>query len=180
METVDYKSLKLYERPEYYMGQTWYGWYPVLSQTRDSSALDRSNYRRVYEDLRKLDTELLAADIDPRNHGEDTEGDSTVCDTRVSHFLCGWAEVIYVHSSNKAACQAADEILNALSDYPVYDESDFSRLENEELEQYWEHCGMSERMDICKRAGGSFLQARHPLHKLDENIYQWYSDHYAA
>lgn len=128
--TTEYRNLTPYKTPSDYGGATWYGWFAVVGQSRDSSALERSNYRRVFEDLKKLDTELQAGDIDPRD--ESSEGDSTVTDTRCGHWAVGWVETVYVHSSNLAACRLADDILSGLENYTVYDESDFSELESEE------------------------------------------------
>lgn len=145
-----YTYLTPYQIPRDYMGATWQGWYSVYSQNRDSDPLERSNYRRILEDLKALDTELAESAIDPR--AEDSPGDSTVTDTRVSHWACGWAEVIYVHSSNEAACKLADSILDKLADYPVYDESDFSAVENEECEQVWSDCyDAKERADYLRK-----------------------------
>lgn len=131
-----YEHLTPYKRPSDYIGATWNGWYAVVGQSRDSSALERSNYRRVFEDLRKLDTEL-AAEFETEDH---SAGDSTVCDTRCSHWAVGWVETVYVHSSNTAACELADKILGELADYPVYDEQDFSELEDEDCRVTWEKC----------------------------------------
>lgn len=139
MTATNYLSLKTWEHPSDYGGQTWHGWYQVVTQTRDSDALEQSNYRRILADLKALDTELTTEAIDARNIGWDNAGDSTVTDTRQGHWGCGWVEVIYVHSSNIPACELADSILNALEDYSVYDESDLSELENEEYQDAWAH-----------------------------------------
>ena len=137
--TTEYDALTLWSYPRDYGGQTWYGWYPVVGRSRDSEALQNSNYRRVLEDLKALDTELLEADIDPRQGDYDSPGDSTVCDTCCNHWAVGWVETVYVHSSNAAACKLANEIVNGLQDYAVYDESDLSELETEEQDEAWEH-----------------------------------------
>lgn len=137
--TNEYLSLKPWEHPQDYGGQTWYGWYAVYTQTRDSDALVRSNYRRILQELGKLDSELAIDAIDARNTEYDSPEDSTVTDTRQGHWGCGWLEVIYVHSSNVAACERADSFLNALEDYPVVDESDLSELEYDEYQNAWAH-----------------------------------------
>ncbi len=174
MKTTEYKHLTPYTRSSYYIGETWEGWYAIAGQSRDSSALERSNYRKIFEDLK-----TFQAPIDLGECGPDNDGDSVV-DTRCSHWACGWVETIYVHSSNTVACQRADEILEKLGNYPVFDEDDFDSLETEELEQYWANCGMSERIDICKRAGVSFLQARRKsLWAMSDRLYDWYRDHYS-
>lgn len=79
------------------------------SQTRDSDALARSNYRVALE--------ILGGESD------------TVETHRFGHWACGWLEIILVHPSRaedvaKTAC--------ALADYPVLSDEDFSELEWEE------------------------------------------------
>lgn len=140
MTATNYRSLKLWEHPPYYGGKTWHGWYSVYTQTRDSDALEQSNYRSILSALRKVDSELANDAIDARNAEDDSPGDSTVTDTRQGHWACGWVECIFVHSSNTRACEMADEILNALeSNGPVYDESDLCELENDEYQTAWQY-----------------------------------------
>lgn len=161
---TEYSNLTPWTYPRDYGGQSWYGWFAVYGQHRDSEALDRSNYRSIFEDLKALNTELLAADIDPRNLDYDSEGDSTVCDTSCNHWAVGWVETIYVHSSNLAACKLADEILDALSDYCVYDESDFSEAEHDDEEQAWSNYYRSEFTRALERSFESWLEER-----MDDN-----------
>lgn len=149
--TTTYSNLTEWEHPADYGGQTWYGWYAVASQTRDSDALERSNYRRILEDLNEVDAPLVVDTIDPRNVDYDSAGDSTVTDTRQGHWGCGWVEVIYVHSSNLPACSLADSILDALEDYAVYDESAFSEEENEEYQYAWDHYLPSDFAEVLQK-----------------------------
>jgi len=159
--------------PPDYGGQTWYGWYAIISQNRDSGCLERSNYRTVLERLRKYNSELQAENIDSRNAEYDSVGDDTVTDTRQGHWAVGWVEVIFVHSSNAAAVTIAQDILDALEDYPVVDDEDFSNLEYEEMSKYWSHCGMRQRIQECSDAGVSIFAARreYPLPgRLEEHL----------
>lgn len=156
----EYSNLTPWTYPRDYGGQSWYGWFAVYGQHRDSDALDRSNYRRIFEDLKALNTKLLAADIDPRNLDYDSEGDSTVCDTSCNHWAVGWVETIYVHSSNLAACKLADKIRDGLDDYAVYDESDFSEVEHDDEEQAWSNWYRSEFTTALERSFESWLEER--------------------
>jgi len=145
---MTYTHLKLYERPQYYIGDTWYGWYPVYSRTRDSGVLDRANYQVILMGLRELDSELVESEVDSRN--EDSAGDSTVTDTRCSHFLCGWVETVYVHSSNVRACELADKMLSDLQDYPVLDEDLLCELESEACNDIWSSLDASDRIEYLR------------------------------
>jgi len=157
----EYRSLTPWQYPDSYIGQSWYGWFPVYSQNRDSDARERSNYRCILAELRKLDSELAESAIDTRQADYDSAGDSTVCDTSVNHWAVGWVEVIYVNSSNLDACTAADELLCALEDYAIVDESDLSELESEEQSNAWEHGLRSEfRTALGKRLVSEFESGR--------------------
>lgn len=139
---MDYtpEHLKRYTRPDSYAGPTWYEYFPFLGQSRDSDALERSNFRRGLE--------LVGGESD------------TVLVVRDSHWAVGWVETIYIHESDADALRKADEIRAALADYPVVDESDFSELEWEEVSHYWEGMSVRQRAEICAKYGVSIFAAR--------------------
>jgi hypothetical protein len=105
------------------LGKTW-GFSP-FSVNRDSDALERSNYRRISEDL--------MAEF-PREFR----------DERMNHWAVGWIDHLLVHVVDRqghvtAAFRKAMEIQDKLDDYPVYDENDFSAIEYEESLQSLAH-----------------------------------------
>lgn len=120
---TEYRALEEWQRPDSYIGATWRGWAPVVGQSRDSGPLERSNYAATFE----------ALDCEPFNEREpeDIPAHVDAVDTRAGHWAVGWVETIYVRLGSPAA-DTADEILCALSDYPVLDEEDFSAREHEE------------------------------------------------
>jgi hypothetical protein len=77
-----------------------------VSQTRDSEALTRSNFRVAVRSLESVDPD----GVDP-----------------------GWYEIILVRPGSKAHTDAW-EMECSLADYPILDESDWSELEYEERE----------------------------------------------
>ena len=122
----------------------YYGNYPLfeswgitpIGQHRDSDALDRSNYRRILADMTK-------------SHPDEDMGETVlewISDFRSSHWAVGWSEQIIVRvlydadeditpSNITSAFREIMEIADYLStDYPIYDESDYSELEYEEWE----------------------------------------------
>lgn len=111
---------------------------PVM-QTRDSGCLDRSNFRSA---LRELGGE-----------GEDVEVH------RFGHWGPGWFEIIIVRPGS-AAETTAEEIANALEDYPVVSDEDHSALEWETAAEYWQHCSVRERVEWCQRFRVSIFAAR--------------------
>ena len=88
-----------------------------VSQTRDSGALSRSNFRVALRSLEALDPD-----------GADHEVH------RFGHWGPGWYEIILVRPETKAHIDAW-EIECSLSSYPVLSDEDYSELEWEEKEE---------------------------------------------
>lgn len=126
---IDYEpqNLKRWEMPDDYFGAVWPAYYSSgVGQSRDSDALERSNFTAMLEAL-----------------GGETE---TVQIVRASHWAVGWVEWIAIHQDDGAALQIADEQVARLKDYPVLDEEAFSALEWQEATDYWD--GMSPREKV--------------------------------
>jgi hypothetical protein len=94
-------------------------WLGFLGQTRDSKALERSNFRAG----------LIAIGGEGVN----------VRVKRFGHWACGWIEEIYVKPGTPEAVKA-EAVKNALENYPVVNDEDFSREEEEEAGQIWRDC----------------------------------------
>jgi hypothetical protein len=92
-----------------------------VSRTRDSGALDESNFETVLADL-----------------GGESD---TVEVHRFGHWGPGWFEIILCHPS---MADRLEEWSRALENYPVADESDLSRREWEEAEEGWDNYGRSD------------------------------------
>lgn len=90
-----------------------------VGQNRDSDALSQSNFASALEML-----------------GGESE---TVEVHRFGHWGPGWFEIIIIDPRDSARVKVAEEIDACLADYPILDESDFSRRENEEYQEAWEH-----------------------------------------
>lgn len=114
--------------------------YSGIGQSRDSETAERSNYRRIFEDMGKLFPD------------EDTETNmlSWVTDFRASHWAVGWVESIVVRVLYDADEDITPQNITSAfrhiagiarylrDDYPLYDESDYSALEYEERTEYFE------------------------------------------
>ena len=127
------KNLKLWTHPQNYMGTTWEDYYVFLSQTRDSDALERSNFIKGLEAIGGEDPEMLV-----------TAG--------ANHWAYGWLDTIYIHKNAHTALQKADEIMGALEDYPVVDEEHYCELENDEAQEVWKNCyDPKERIEFYRK-----------------------------
>ena len=92
-------------------------WFIVISQNRDSKALDVSNFECATDMLKVY-------------------GESAYAIHRFGHWACGWYEVLIVNPDDKEACKDADNILRSLEGYPVLDDEHYSakQCELEECE----------------------------------------------
>ena len=139
-----------WKRPQYYMGEEYYEYYVMYAVPRDSDALIRSNFDCILRDL-----------------GGESE---TVIIQRSSHFLCGWVDLILIDEDDQAAIDKGDEILEALENYPAYDDDHFSQLEYEETTEIWNDCySLREKIEKCTEANISIFAARSK--EIPEGIY---------
>lgn len=103
-------------------------------QNRDSDSLTRSNWEVQQRELEKLDESAAA------NHDDYTPIYEI---HRFGHWACGWVELAIVKPGTTAA-EYAQELADALADYPVADESHHSELEWNEAAESWESYGASD------------------------------------
>lgn len=117
-----------------------------VSRTRDSGPLAESNFACTVREIRK------AAQAD-----EDEAGDWSI--ERFGHWGPGWFEIIVVRPGTEAA-RVAQEISDALEDYPVVDEDDFSEREWEAACDAWEHSSLRGRVELLQDARQCIFAAR--------------------
>jgi hypothetical protein len=167
------QNLKQWTRPSDYMGFNPVGDYCIAGQTRDSDALERSNYRTIFQAL--IDK---ANKLDCQDSGIDGEGNESdmVYDFRANHWAVGWVEGILIcQNAPQALIDYADSIAAALADYPVFDESDSTRMERSEAAEYWERCSVRERAEIIKSHGSyvSIFAARSDCVPEDDGVFEY-------
>lgn len=88
-----------------------------VGQTRDSGALDRSNFQVIQEDLR----ERYPDDFDIASF---------------NHWACGWIEEMIWNAGNADLRAAVQVWRDKLDSYPVADDEHYSELESDELADY--------------------------------------------
>ena len=115
-------------------------------RTRDSGPLAESNFECAWsaiEDASVLDNE-------------------TSCEShRFGHWGPGWFEIIIVRPGSNCA-KEAQRIEDAMADYSVVDEEDYSNREFEAAQEYWSSCPVRERVRIIQEhvRGVSIFAAR--------------------
>lgn len=120
-------------------------WYATpFMRTRDSDALEESNYQVIQADLIRV---ALSGD--------------NVTDHRFGHWGCGWFEQLYIRKDDPRLLLAVQGWINALSDYPIADEMHYSNLEWDRDhpgthvgECYCDNDDCSVRAERCKGRGG--------------------------
>jgi hypothetical protein len=120
-------------RTSNYMGDDYSDYYVVISHHRDSGILDESNYHAVYKTLK--DYKGFVA-------------------PRFRNWLVGWHETIMIHESDTEGIDTAQELMDALSDYPILDDVDFSNREwdevvriSDDIERDISNCDIDEDID---------------------------------
>lgn len=164
MTDLDLRAIKPWDTPDSWVGKPWHGWYVGLARTRDSDVLTESNFEVFLAALRAL-PEVLVDDTENASQSYRTlDGDWSAVDSvfvvQESHWACGWLDWIAIHPSNEAALKLADEMLCALSDYPVLDDEDLSRKEDAAVLDWWERESLGWRIDRCRDNNESIFAAR--------------------
>jgi hypothetical protein len=128
------RHLGRWTMPSHYFGATWPNHYSSgVGQSRDSDAIERSNFATMLKDL-----------------GGESE---VVTVVRESHWAVGWVEWIAIEADgtpeSDKALQTADKNKGRLADYPVLDEGHWSELEWTEAADYWESLSPRERVRMA-------------------------------
>lgn len=142
------ENLRRWTLPQCYSGAQWEGYYAApVGQSRESDALERSNWRQQWKALQPFAADFVDAD-----------GDGvSPCIVRESHWAVGWVEWVAIHETNEAALRAADELAGRLENYPILSEDDFSAEEQEEAETVWRDCySAKERIAWIRRHRSQF------------------------
>lgn len=95
-----------------YSGPSYDGFVVGLSRSRDSATLPESNFESLLVALGGVSNSVRVV--------------------RFGHWGCGWFEQIHVSVRAPAKLKILMECLNALADYPVLDDSDYSEREQAE------------------------------------------------
>lgn len=164
MTDLDLRAIKPWETPDSWAGKPWHGWYVGLARTRDSDVRTESNFEVFLAALRAL-PEVLVDDTENaaqswRYVDTDWSAVDSVYVVQESHWACGWLDWIAIHPSNEAALKLADEMLCALSDYPILDDNDVSEKEEAAVLDWWERESIRYRVELCRDNDESIFAAR--------------------
>jgi len=132
----DPKGLGLPDRQNWFVA-------PVC-RTRDSGPLDQSNFESLTRDLEG-------------NGVKENDGFEIY---RFGHWGPGWFEVVLIDPANEKAVAIAASAEDALENYPILDESDYSERQWNEAMEAWENLSMRERIELCARNHVSIFAAR--------------------
>jgi hypothetical protein len=102
-----------------------------ISHNRDSDCLAESNF---YTALKRL-----GGGSHYRRNIDVNDGEFDVAEIEFNHWVCGWVGHILVRP-NTTAQKIAEELEEAIADYPILDDDDFSYREMKEANITWEVC----------------------------------------
>ena len=128
-----------------------------VGRTRDTAdPLTLSNFEVAERELDEIDPD-----------GNDHELHS------FNHWGPGWFEILIVRPDTPCHARAI-EMADALADYPVLDESDYSQREYDMICETWDNMSTSDRIDELARAGGSIFAARRDSPwNIDTDLGDW-------
>lgn len=143
--------LPVWSHPNDYGGFSPDGDLILLSRTRDSGALERSNWTQV-------GVALGAVAFDARDAKAPRPN---VYHWRAGHWACGWVEYLMIHAdAPHDIIEQACAIRADLNDYLIFDEEHYSDLEADEGEAYWRSLSVRGRVELCQECGDSIFAAR--------------------
>ncbi len=120
-------------------------WLVCIGRNRESDHADESNFACA---LKRLGGESDTVEV-----------------VRFGHWACGWVEHIFVHPSREADAQA---IVDAIDDYPILDEDDFSEREMNAAFQSWTEYGCREFAEAMQSEFDLLDSTRSLLEKAPE------------
>lgn len=149
-------GLELWTKPDNYFGDYYPDYYVGPSISRDSGALEQTNFEAALELLGGEGSgEVRNPNYDPNEKGSDESGnlyqDETIPAVRVerfNHWAVGWVEQIFVHKDAEDKVAILQDIEDKLSDYPVLDDDAFSAKEYEEIEAGYDSWGRDHVIDL--------------------------------
>lgn len=110
-------------------------WLIAYTTNLDADCLGRSNWRSFIKAL-------------GGSGGEGAKGTQDVSETvaieEAKHWACGWVQYLIVHPDAKEQIAIAEAIIEKLDGYPVVDEDDWSQLERDEYDKFFERDAQSE------------------------------------
>ena len=151
-ETYVPKNLRRWSLPPHYFGARWDGWYVApVTCNRDSDNVENSNWEYQLEYIPEGTHEIP----------EDQDDKCSPCEVSERHFLCGWVSWYAIHETDADSLRLADELADRLDDYPVLNEDDLSKKEEEEAQFTWSRClNLRDRIALCAEYGVSIFAAR--------------------
>lgn len=142
IETYTPEHLKLWTMPPSYCGAVWPAYYSSgFGQSRESDALERSNFECVVAALKAISP----------------ESEDVWQIVRESHWAVGWVEWIAIHQDATEHLRVADKIREHYENYPVVNEEHFSQVETDDANETWKNCYRpKERLEWIRRHRSQF------------------------
>lgn len=140
------RGIEKWKYPSNYMGCDYEGYYILYSMNRDSDYLEISNFETILKLFEDIGVKVVE-DYDMR-----FDKHPYVINVRARHWAVGWIDTIMIHEdASPDIWDQVESIINALSDYPVLDDDDYYKKEQNIIDESYESYIKDEFMDIIKK-----------------------------
>ena len=137
-------------------------WFIVLAKTRDSGALEKSNFDAAIDRLTATPANILGNNED-NDWAIETSG----------HWLVGFISFLVVRT-NTEAFNIAQLIQQELKDYAVLDDELYSDYDLEARRYTWDSMSIKNRIDLLKDNNESIFAARSDVYELSNRALMTY------
>ncbi len=152
MDAIEHLAETAWKAPSNYSGFSPDGDYVILSKGRDSTLLEQCNWDVACDSLHAVYYEKGNGGIESR---------PMVYHWQARHWAIGWMEYLCVRSdAPESTLTTAGELVCALAEYPVLDDTLYSKLEFEAVLDYWSRCNLWDKVEYLQRAELSIFAAR--------------------
>lgn len=170
-------NMPAWQTPDSYMGFDPIGDYCLYAKTRDSDILTESNWDEIQKELKTILKTLPKPESRYDGYGKELPS-AWLYTWSASHWACGWVEYMMIRAdAPKELIEKANEIYSMLKfDYPILNEEDYSKRQEESINEYWIHADIKERIELCTRNCVNIFAARRS-EEMPEDVYddlrQW-------
>lgn len=165
--TAGEPALCFWRTPKCYVGYDPIGHILVEAMHRESSILAQSNYWTAWHRLHKVAGIPYVPPLEATAHDGpfsrfNPDDAPAVYDWQASDSMVGWIRYLMLNPKKAppALVKEALDIEEALKQYPVLNEDDYSERRQEAMDSYWRSEPLDQRVYWCHKAGASIFSAR--------------------
>lgn len=160
-------ALCFWRTPKCYAGYGPVGHILVEAMHRESSILAQSNYWTAWHRLHKVAGITCVPPLEATAHDGpfsrfNPDDAPALYDWQASDSLVGWIRYLMLNpkKASPALVKEVIDIAEALKQYPILSEDDYSERQQEAMESYWRSEPLCQRINWCSENDVSIFAAR--------------------